>query len=80
MHAELGKELVFMTHTHRFHEDSRIVEQGVISYFASRSLSSSRTVQDWFHATTAALAANHDLPPLSRPELELQAPGEMPLP
>ena len=37
-------------------------------------------MQEWFTAITSALAANHDLSALSRPELQLQGAGETRLP
>jgi hypothetical protein len=80
MRSEPGQELFCKAHSHRFAENGTTVQQGVLSYFASRSLTGSRTMQDWFQAITTALAANHDLPPLARPQLQLQGSGDTPSP
>jgi hypothetical protein len=80
MYAEPGQELTCFAHNHRFQEEGRVVNQGVLSYFASRSLPQSRTMQDWFQATVAALAAKDDIPRLARPRLQMQGRPDAPVP
>jgi hypothetical protein len=75
-----GQELACLAHNHRFQEDGRTVNQGVLSYFASRSMPRSQTVQDWFQATVTALGANHDVPLVARPRLQIQGRADAPLP
>jgi hypothetical protein len=80
MYPEPGLELTCKAHNHRFQEEGRTVDQGVLSYFAARSLPQSQTMADWFHATVKALAANHEIPPLARPRLQMQGRPDTPLP
>jgi hypothetical protein len=72
MSAEPGHELICLARNHRFREEGREVTQGVLSYFASRSLPPSRTMQAWFNATIRPMAADHDIPSVARPRLQMQ--------
>jgi hypothetical protein len=56
------------------------MDQGVLSYFASRSMPQSRTMEDWFNATASALAGDHEIPRLARPQLQMQGRPDTPLP
>jgi hypothetical protein len=80
MRAKPGRELLCRAHNHLFHEGGKTINQGVLSYFASRSLADSRTMGAWLNAITTALGENHDVPSWARPELQLQGATYTPLP
>jgi hypothetical protein len=47
MKAQEGAELMCRAHNYRFNENGTLINRGVISYYAARTLPKSTTVKDW---------------------------------
>jgi len=48
-----GQELTCHAHSAQFGEAGRTIEQGVISYYAARTLPTARNASGWLHAMMA---------------------------
>jgi hypothetical protein len=78
MKAEPGAELACRARGHRFAQDGREVERGVISYYAAGTLGSATTMASWLDAIERAAAldvAAGRLAPLYRPALQVIGDG-----
>jgi hypothetical protein len=74
MKAPQGGELLCKAHNYRFNENNRLVDRGVVTYYAAQALPRSTAVKDWLELIDRLSTSDikrKRLKPMYQPVLEI---------
>ena len=81
--ARPGSGLFCQAQNHTFEQQGRLVQRGVVSYYATQTLPTAATAVEWLQAMTTLAASDHRqglLPPGHLPSLQVLGDATAPLP